>query len=481
MAENVNTRGAAGNTLLRRLPAGSAIRTVSGTSWGEVMSYSSDSPLAFAGGYSAEDVADAVSYGGAAPRWRLTLLNSDDSVRREIPEEDIALGGSYSENYQNGQRRSLSFSLYNEDGRYTPGVNGTWITDRIGLEMGLRMADGGTAWFKRGVYAVSQPSVAHSNDQDLVQVSAGDKWSLLSGASGTLGDTYEVPSGSLCADVIAGILLSDRGDGGPIDVRPPFIHPSLRNKRTQATITMSAGQTYADILLEIATQLSAEVFYNSEGTLTVLPIEEASLDNGKASQWDFDEDQVKAISFSFSAQEIYNRVIVVGSTSGGQYHRAEASNEDPSSPTSVSRIGVRTAPIINDANITTDRLAQERAQYELRKVLLLRTPIAFEARINPLITVNCVITISSPFLLMGKERFVVQSVSHSLDHSGSMTVSAASTSNLPFLVDSSEGRKVAAMAEGQGSGGGDDIIKVNEWVYVSDRAVVGAPYRNDDE
>jgi hypothetical protein len=147
----------------------------------------------------------------------------------------------------------------------------------------------------------------------------------------------------------------------------------------------------------------------------------------------------------------------------------------------VSRIGARTAPIINDANITTDRLAQERAQYELRKVLLLRTPIAFEARINPLITVNCVITISSPFLLMGKERFVVQSVSHSLDHSGSMTVSAASTSNLPFLVDSSEGRKVAAMAEGQGSGGGDDIIKVNEWVYVSDRAVVGAPYRNDDE
>lgn len=43
------------------------------------------------------------------PRFRIFVCNPDDSTRYQIPNEDIVLGGSYNENYQNGQRRTLSF------------------------------------------------------------------------------------------------------------------------------------------------------------------------------------------------------------------------------------------------------------------------------------------------------------------------------------------------------------------------------------
>ena len=67
------------------------------------------------------------------PRFRIFVCNHDDTTRYEIPNEDIVIGGSYNENYQNGQRSTLSFSLLNDDGKYTPNIDGIWVNTRISL------------------------------------------------------------------------------------------------------------------------------------------------------------------------------------------------------------------------------------------------------------------------------------------------------------------------------------------------------------
>ena len=422
--------------------------TICGTYGGDVFDYTSESPPAVLGGYPIKEVMAAVRSPTIRPRWRVSILSSDDQVRRYIPEEDLLTGGSYSENYQSGQRRSLSFSVLDDDGKYSVGVNGVWFMSRFGLEMGIGMPDGGVAWVKRGVYIAQQPSHQHSSDRDIIQVSCADKWSLFSGPSGRLESTYEIESGSKIIPIIESIQMTDRESGVPFDSQPLIVHPSLVGKVTQSKVTMNAGQTYADMLLELATQMSAEIFYNSVGQLTIMPLHEMSLDDGKASSWDFDEGQgeIDSLGFSFNVSEVFNRVIVIGSTSNGSYHRAEASNNDPSSPTSVQRIGVRTASIINDANITSDYLAEERAQYELRKILLIRTSTSFNTPLNPFPTVNGVVTITSPYYNMVKERFVVQSISCSIDHSGTMSISASSVWNLPFLTHSDKGKAMADMA-----------------------------------
>lgn len=73
--------------------------------------------------YEIEDVMKAIENSIFSPHTRIFVLDADETIRYQIPNEDIQTGGSYSENYQDGQRRSLSFSLYNEYGNYTPSID----------------------------------------------------------------------------------------------------------------------------------------------------------------------------------------------------------------------------------------------------------------------------------------------------------------------------------------------------------------------
>ena len=92
------------------------------------------------------------------PRYRIFLLHPDETIDYQIPDEDILLSGSsYSEQYQNGQRRSLSFSLYNTDKKYTPSVNTLWAESKFALDLGIEKDDGSIVWKRSGVYVAKEP------------------------------------------------------------------------------------------------------------------------------------------------------------------------------------------------------------------------------------------------------------------------------------------------------------------------------------
>ena len=398
---------------------------------------------------SIEDIFNQIKSRQIRPRWRLYLLYPDDTIRARFPDEDVVTGGSYSETYQNGQRRTISFSLYNETGRYSPGINSIWLDSRIRLDMGMDFGDGTTVWLRRGVYVVSSLNETVEAGRRVVSVSAGDKWMLFSGATGTLEDTYEIPPESDVISIVQSILTGVAGTQGPLDSRPPRIHPLFKGKKTQVTISQNAGSTYAEILQALATQVSAEIFYDSMGNFTMVPYDETVGDAYKSSLFHYDgrNGDFGSITFSFDSSEVKNRVVVIGSTSSGSYSRATASNDSPSSPTSVARIGVRTAPIINDSNISSDRLAEERAAYELRKILLLKTKTSLEIAYNPLLTVNNLISVTLEAPEMTQQKFLLQSVSCSLDYSGSMSISFSNIDNLPFLVRTNEYQDINSEAQ----------------------------------
>lgn len=64
-------------------------------------------------GLSIADVKREIDSTLTQPCFRIYWLNPDETVKKEVPQEDIIDGGSYNENYQNGQRRTLSFTLFN--------------------------------------------------------------------------------------------------------------------------------------------------------------------------------------------------------------------------------------------------------------------------------------------------------------------------------------------------------------------------------
>jgi hypothetical protein len=407
-----------------------------GLASGDRLAYETEASIdASQSSYTIAELKAAIGARTIRPRWRLYILYPDETINYEIPSEDIKSGGSWSVNYQDGERRSLSFSLYNETGKYTPGINRFWAGTRLRFDMGVEMGDGSVVWFEKGIFVVSDASPSLSPSERTVSINAKDKYSLFDDKTGTIPETYVIPVGTDIESIIQTIMLTDMGNGNPFDVRPLIYHPSLKGKATQTEITGSAGQTYGSILSELATQLSAEIFYNSMGNLTLVPTILTISDGSKPLLGSFtaEDGDFQSLGFTINMNDIINRIVVVGATSNGSSHKAIASNDDAASPLCYQRVGYRTGPVVNDSNITTDLLAKERADYELRKQLILRSTTSITTMVNPLLEVNNLIALSSDFYGLSHDRFLIQGISGSLDYSGTMSVSVSNVNNLPFI------------------------------------------------
>lgn len=407
---------------------------ISNVGSGDILTYYLDN--SFSNSLSSIDIKAELEKPVISPRFRISLLNSDETIKNVIPWEDIIEGGTYTETYQNGQRRSLSLTLYNQLGIYTPSINGLWANSKFLFEMGLLLENGDILWFPKGVYQVDSLSPVHDTSNKTVQLQLSDKFVGLTGALGTLENTYTIPAGTLIEDVIRDILWYSRGDGEMIDPQSFFYHSSFAGKRTQATISKEAGDTFGDIIEDLCTMLSAEFFYDVEGHLTIVPISLVTDDADKPLIYDFFEDKgdFGSNNLNFDMSQIFNRVIVIGNNVNGETCRGVAVNDDPASPLCYQRIGYRTASPINDSNIVSSILAQERADYELRNQLIAKSSTTVTAFFNPLLTVNNLVSVTDNFYGFTQEEFLIKEISCDIDNAGKLNLTVSNIRNLPFVI-----------------------------------------------
>lgn len=362
--------------------------------------------------------------------YRLFLLNPDETIDYEIPSKDIILNsGNYTENYQNGQRKSVNINLINTDGRYTPSINTIWVHNRFRFDVGLE-ADGVTYWFPRGIYILGNPQDTHQISDKQVSLTLVDKFALLEGKAGTLEATYEIPVDSDIEQAIMGILTLDNGAGYPIDLKPIIYDDAFKGLKMPYTLSKDAGSTLGEMILEIATILNAECYYNSQGNLCFISINETTLDTQKASLWDYEEGDRNYLgaTASYDFENAVNEVHVVGDNVNNEIFSAMARNDNPTSPLCVQRVGRRIS-YINDSSIYSDDLAQQRANYELRKVSILKTTMTLSVAYNPLLFVNNLITIVDEHYKLNRARFLIQSISFTIGEGNAMSISCSNIAN----------------------------------------------------
>lgn len=363
-------------------------------------------------------------------RFRLFVLNPDETINHEIPEEDIIVNsGNFTENYQNGQRKSININLINKDGKYTPSINTIWVHNKFRLDIGLEF-DGQIYWFPRGIYILGNPDATHQDSDKQVSLSLVDKFALLEGKQGTLEATYEIPVDSDIEQAIIGILTLDSGSGYPIDLKPIIYDRAFKGLKMPYTLSKDAGSTLGEMILEIGNILNAEVYYNSQGNLCFININETTLDNQKASLWDYSDDDrnYHSASANYDFENAVNEVHVVGDNINNEIFSAVARNNNPISPLCIERIG-RRIEYINDSNIYSDSLAQQRANYELRKLGILKTTFNINVSFNPLLFVNNLITITDKFYNLERARFLIQSISYTLGNENQMSISCSNINN----------------------------------------------------
>lgn len=368
--------------------------------------------------------------------YRFVLLNSDETSQKEIPVTDVLPGGSFNENYQSGQRRSLSFSVINNDGRYTPSINGIWVGNKMAFFIGIEDIFGEIIWFKKGIYFIGAINPSDSTSGRTVSIELSDKFSIFEDNRGILKESSVISVGEDIELAIQDTLKMSLGNGEIFDPKPIIYHSTFKGKKVQAEIEVGAGGHVGEIISSLCSQINAEYFYDVEGQLNIIPIEEAANDSNKViiDNIAVEDGEISNNDLSFDFGSLVNRICVIGSTQDNEIFQAVAVNDNPASPLCYQRVGYYTGDIINDSNITSDVLAQDRADYELRNKTIIKTTLSANTRLNPIYAVNNLIALSNDFYSFKQELFLINSISFSLDYNGFMAITCSALSNLPFFV-----------------------------------------------
>lgn len=367
------------------------------------------------------------------PRFRISVLNPDETIAYVIPENDIPENGiSYTEQYQNGQRRNITLQLINKNGKYTPSINGIWLTTKFRFDIGL-VAKENIIWFPKGIYVMGDVSLVDEGANNTVTIQLKDKYAIFEGKMGTLEDAYEVEVGSTIEEAIQGVLNFSLGNGYIFDYKPIIYDPSFLGAKTQSTIRVEEGGNLGQVIEALATQISAEYYYNTIGNLCFFPINVTVNDDAKPVVWTFERlnKEINNLSLNYKNEEVVNVVKVVGDNIDNGIHAAVVTNENPASPICIQQIGRRAAPKFTEANVWNDDLAYDLARYYLRLRSFVSIDFGCSVGFNPVLAVNNIVEVENDFVSLKREKLLITSLSYA-SPDGIMSLKLCNTSELPY-------------------------------------------------
>lgn len=392
---------------------------------------------------------------------KLEFMNPDNTVAFTLDNQPknkrsraFLQDGNISCNLNNGRRRQATVNLANLNGEYDYAVNKIWFGQEIKLSEGLILPNGTEFYIPQGRFLIENPSETLQPGQKFVTYSLVDKWAHLDGSlGGNLENAYKVTAGTNIFSAMAAALLLDRytmeSPGAyPID----SVAPLFTNWYNGKTQTLSDGTTanlvdapydfltsddgtLADVFLGLAEMLAAWIGYNETGRLVVDPSQDDILDITKPVLWDFSMNQRQLLGINTAPKptEVFNDIIVVGATDDvSRTARGRAQNQDPSSDTCISRIGLKTKRI-SMQNYYADNICQSYATWKLKRLSTMSKTVTvtstqmFHIRENQIITVRREDKPGSPV-----ERHLVQGFSRPLGQTGTMTINAVSVNDYPI-------------------------------------------------
>lgn len=352
----------------------------------------------------------------------------------------IDANGQIVNSLNEGVRRTCSFSLKNFSGKYNEVFSNMSIGNKFKIYLGYEI-NGENYYFPYGVYVFDAPTLQSSLSDKEVLITGTDKWSMLNGINGgILQGTYVVPKDSILGNVIPDILALDIVG----DYIPPAIYgneysnwivnntDSLLNFKTTYDITKDAGSCVSDLLLDLCANANAYVYYNENGRLIVKPYE---YDSTKPSIHDFvigqdtyTSNDINYISSEkkYNYSDLYNAVMVVADNQQNSDVpiTAETINMDDSDPNSYSNLGYKKYKMIteNTSGITEESQAQERANYELKKVAAMQSNVSISCLPLYNLEVNNIVRITDSYINSDKERFLISSITTPLSAVGTMSI-----------------------------------------------------------
>lgn len=422
------------------------------------------------------------------PAIKVEWLNPDESVNFEFTNALHQIDVDLSVNYTNGSRRSCTLTLNNDRNVFPIDFDNIWIGQKFKLWMGIYLDDETPYYFPQGVFYITNPSDTYNPDARTVTINGADKWVYLDGTLfGRLSGTYQTNIGNNLYDAIRALLKLSRFEndfsstndkGEMVDPVIPMLSPVLKDKTVYVltmdekrdsekiyyeynkdsgtyteytgdslegkyietsvlscpyTATVERGKTFADVLLEYATILCANIYYDVNGRLVLEPMIDTAediTDTNKEILWHYtvDEKTLLGLTQQHDFEKIHNDFIVLGNIVEGYQFKGRVQNRNPLSNTCIQKTGLRTREPYEDNQYYSDEQCVELAKYYAKTDTILQKSGDISSVTLYHLDVNKLVTVSTPNNNMSKELFLI--TGFSLSASGEMTLNVASVNIL---------------------------------------------------
>lgn len=399
------------------------------------------------------------------PAIKVEWLNPDESVNFEFTNALYSIDVDLNVNYTNGSRRSCTLTLNNNRNAFPVDFGNIWIGQKFKLWMGIYLDEKTPYYFPQGVFYITNPNDAYNPDARTVTINGADKWAYLDGTlygrlSGTYQTNIDVDLYSATREILK--LSRFKDDFGRtenkeemVDPIPPLLSPAFKDKTAELvtidkntgekvtttkyvwecpyTAVIERGGTLADVLLEYATILCANIYYDVNGRLVLEPMIDTAediTDTNKEILWHYtvDEKTFLGLTQKHEFEKIHNDFIVLGNIANGYQFKGRVQNRNPLSATCVQKIGLRTREPYEDNQYYSDEQCIELAKYYAKTDTVLQKSGDISSVTLYHLDVNKLVAVSTPNNNMSKELFLI--TGFSLSASGEMTLNIASVNIL---------------------------------------------------
>lgn len=290
--------------------------------------------------------------------------------------------GNVSVDYTRAERRTFDLSFDNGDDTFQSDPENFWYDKIIKVFRGVQDDDGNVQTYQLGEFLIDR--IEEASFPPTVQVSGRDltKRMMLSRFATATAYAAGVP----IATVINGLAVAS----GITRVNLASTGTNL-----SAQFMYEAGASRWEAASALAEAHSMELFFDRTGILTMRPFVDPTTAPVQFSFLTGAEGNLSSYTKSTNDSQIFNHILVTGTSSVQLPVAASAENNEPSSPTRIERLGRRTY-VYDSKLIATSGQAQTLADSLLKIMALESFDLSLSALVAPWLDVGAAIEFVDP-------------------------------------------------------------------------------------
>lgn len=346
------------------------------------------------------------------------IIKSVGSYNSDDP-NDALIDGTVDLDITRGTRRTLTMSLLNPDGAFTPSstilTSGTdwdgyfYVNRLIRLSRGVRYDTGEEELVPVGTFMVDKAEALVERGMSTVVISGSDLWKKFSKSQ------FGVPT-SYADGVSLNTVISDlAADAGVTLLNlDPLNGRTSSSNALQTTYRFEADETRGDALLKICNNYGIEVFFDPMGVLVTKDFQDPY---SRPTVWDYDEEDTLTFFLRSTTNDdrLYNHTVVTGTGKASDptapaIYTAELKDTDPTSPTNITLIGDRVFRYESAVLASQESVNKSVASIFYRHFLLSQK-VDVEAICNPALEGNDVVHVAETKYTGIDNRYLISNLS----------------------------------------------------------------------